>query len=59
MAYDRSERRPNKKGRRKVCAFCVDKVENIDYKEAKLIIEKERLESKNLLKGALERGCFE
>ena len=33
--------------------------ENINYKEAKLIIEKERLESKNLLKGALERGCFE
>ena len=33
MAYDRSERRPNKKGRRKVCAFCVDKVECIDYKD--------------------------
>ena len=33
MAYDKSERRPNKKGRRKVCAFCVDKVEYIDYKD--------------------------
>ena len=33
MAYDRSERRPNKKGRRKVCAFCVEKVECIDYKD--------------------------
>ncbi len=33
MAYDRSERRPNKKGRRKVCAFCVEKVESIDYKD--------------------------
>ena len=22
-----------RKGRRKVCAFCVDKVENIDYKD--------------------------
>lgn len=33
MAYDRSERRPNRKGRKKVCAFCVDKVETIDYKD--------------------------
>ncbi|MCL2508772.1 MAG: 30S ribosomal protein S18 [Oscillospiraceae bacterium] len=33
MAYDKSERRPNKKGRRKVCSFCVDKVEAIDYKD--------------------------
>ena len=33
MAYDRSEKRPNKKGRGKVCAFCVDKVECIDYKD--------------------------
>ena len=29
MAYDRNRRR----GRRKVCAFCVDKVEKIDYKD--------------------------
>ena len=33
MAYDKSDRRPNKKGRRKVCAFCVEKVECIDYKD--------------------------
>ena len=33
MAYDKNDRRPNKKGRRKVCAFCVDKVECIDYKD--------------------------
>ncbi len=33
MAYDRTNGRPNKKGRRKVCAFCVDKVEYIDYKD--------------------------
>lgn len=34
MAYDKSEKRPmNKKSRRKVCAFCVDKVESIDYKD--------------------------
>ena len=33
MAYDKSDRRPNKKGRKKVCAFCVEKVENIDYKD--------------------------
>ena len=31
---DKGDRRPNKKGRKKVCAFCVDKVETIDYKDA-------------------------
>ena len=31
---DRSDRRPGgRKGRKKVCAFCVDKVESIDYKD--------------------------
>ena len=34
MAYDKSDRRPNRKGRKKVCAFCVEKVEKIDYKDA-------------------------
>ena len=34
MAYDKSDRRPNKKGRKKVCAICVEKVEKIDYKDA-------------------------
>ncbi len=37
MAYDKADkgdRRPNKKGRKKVCAFCVDKVDTIDYKDA-------------------------
>lgn len=29
MAYDRNSRKP----RKKVCAFCVDKVEEIDYKD--------------------------
>lgn len=35
MAYDKNDRggRPNRKGRKKVCAFCVDKVEVIDYKD--------------------------
>ncbi len=36
MAYDKAdrERRPgNRKGRKKVCSFCVDKVESIDYKD--------------------------
>ena len=33
MAYDKNDRRPNKKGRRKVCAFCVEKCECIDYKD--------------------------
>ena len=30
---ERSERPRDRKPRRKVCAFCVDKVENIDYKD--------------------------
>lgn len=35
MAYDKSEKsnRPSRKPRKKVCAFCVDKVEEIDYKD--------------------------
>ena len=33
MAYDRNDRRGGRKGRRKVCSFCVDKVETIDYKD--------------------------
>ena len=35
MAYDRAQGgRPMNRRRRKVCSFCVDKVENIDYKDA-------------------------
>lgn len=30
---ERDNRRGGRKGRRKVCAFCVDKVESIDYKD--------------------------
>ena len=33
MAFEKGSGRPNRKGRRKVCAFCVDKVETIDYKD--------------------------
>lgn len=33
MAYDRNDRRGGRKGRRKGCSFCVDKVETIDYKD--------------------------
>ena len=33
MAYDKNDRRPNKRGRKKVCAFCVEQVEAIDYKD--------------------------
>lgn len=35
MAYEKNDRagRPNRKSRKKVCAFCVDKVEEIDYKD--------------------------
>jgi small subunit ribosomal protein S18 len=33
MAYERNNGRPNRKGRRKVCTFCVEKVDYIDYKD--------------------------
>ena len=33
MAYEKGANRPNRKSRKKVCAFCVDKVEEIDYKD--------------------------
>ncbi len=33
MAYERGNGRPGRKSRKKVCAFCVDKVESIDYKD--------------------------
>ncbi len=36
MAYERNERsggRPMHRGRRKVCSFCVDRIEHIDYKD--------------------------
>ena len=32
MAYDKN-RRPGGKGRRKVCTFCAEKVDFIDYKD--------------------------
>lgn len=32
MAYDKSAR-PNRKGRKKVCAFCVEKVDKIDSQQ--------------------------
>ncbi|HOD01780.1 MAG TPA: 30S ribosomal protein S18 [Clostridiales bacterium] len=37
MAYDKSEKgdnRQRRKGRKKVCSFCVEKSEAIDYKDA-------------------------
>ena len=34
MAMERDNRPPRGRKRRKVCAFCVDKVEHIDYKDA-------------------------
>lgn len=33
MADNRPDRRGARKGRKKVCAFCVDRVEYIDYKD--------------------------
>ncbi len=32
MAYEKGNR-PNRKSRKKVCAFCVEKAEEIDYKD--------------------------
>ena len=40
MSEDRGERRPRPRGRkprRKVCSFCVDKIEYIDYKDVELL----------------------
>lgn len=34
MAMDNAKPRGGSRKRRKVCAFCVDKVEQIDYKDA-------------------------
>lgn len=34
MAMDRDNRGPRMRKRRKVCQFCADKCENIDYKDA-------------------------
>ena len=34
MAYDREKGRGMRKGRKKVCAFCVEKAEYIDYKDS-------------------------
>ena len=37
---EKDNRRGGRKGRRKVCAFCVDKVETIDYKDiARLMLD--------------------
>ena len=36
MAFERTEgrpQRPMRRGRKKVCSFCVDRVEHIDYKD--------------------------
>lgn len=33
MAFEKGNGRQNRKSRKKVCAFCVDKVESIDYKD--------------------------
>ena len=33
MAYDKADRKPMRKGHKKVCSFCVDRVEVIDYKD--------------------------
>ncbi len=33
MAYDRADRPRGRRGKKKVCAFCADKVTEIDYKD--------------------------
>lgn len=33
MAFDKNDRRGGRKSRKKVCAFCVDKIDIIDYKD--------------------------
>ena len=44
--------RPIKKGRRKVCQFCVDKVESIDYKDIAKLRKFMSERAKNLPKRA-------
>ena len=34
MAFERNDRRGARKGRKKVCSFCVDRIDTIDYKDA-------------------------
>ena len=37
MAFEKTEGRPQRpvrRGRKKVCSFCVDRIEHIDYKDA-------------------------
>ena len=52
MAFDRP--RGNKKGRKKVCSFCVDKAETIDYKDiAKL--KKTDVEGRDITGGYILR----
>ncbi|MBQ6570327.1 MAG: 30S ribosomal protein S18 [Clostridia bacterium] len=33
MAFEKNDRRGARKGRKKVCQFCSDRVEHIDYKD--------------------------
>ena len=47
MAMDRE--RPRGRKRRKVCTFCVDKVEHIDYKDA--------VKLRRCWQGASPRSC--
>ena len=41
MAFDKPEGRaggrPQRRGRKKVCSFCVDRIEHIDYKDVELL----------------------
>ena len=34
MAFEKNDRRGGRKVRKKVCSFCVDRIDNIDYKDA-------------------------
>ena len=34
MAFEKDDRRGGRKVRKKVCSFCVDRIDNIDYKDA-------------------------
>ena len=52
MAMERDNRAPRGRKRRKVCAFCADKVEEIDYKDIaklkKYITEKGKIIPKRM-----------
>ncbi len=64
MAFDREARpaRPMRGKRRKVCQFCADKCESIDYKDAaklrRFVSERSKTVTEQRLPHPLDGGAF-